>query len=124
MIRCNEKIVEMRDIGLVEVADRQQLETISMYDRQIERFRSVMEDLGLYGIMMKCRQFAGGEVDEIILLDPKTGAVMEIPREACFSTGVLTMFHDEDGNDKIREEETSRLEKEELIATLKLKFDL
>jgi hypothetical protein len=124
MIRCNAKIQEMRERGLIEVADRQQLETISMYDRQIVRFRDVMEDLGLYGIMMKCREFAGGEVDEIILLDPKTGAIMEVPRNVCFSTGVLTLFQDAEGNDRIREEETSRLEKEELISTLKHKFDL
>ena len=123
MIRCNEKIQEMRGQGLAEVADRQQLETITMYDRQIVRFRDVMHDLGLYEIMMKCHQFVGRETDEIILIHPKTGAVIELPRHSVLAAGVLTIKQDTEGNEKIAEEETSRLEKEELISALKLKFD-
>jgi hypothetical protein len=115
----------MREKGcLNDVANRQQLEDIDNYERQIRRFRDVMDDLGMYEVMLKCREFSGSEIDEIVFLDPKTGAVNELPRDVCFSTGVLSIIQDAEGKDRIREEETSRTEKEEMISTIKIKFNL
>jgi hypothetical protein len=123
MLRCKDKIQAMiKEQGLKEVADRQQLEAIQMYETQIERFRDVMHDLGLYEVMMKCRQFADGEMSEIIFLDPKTGAVIELPRDVVFESGVLSIVQDEEGAERIREEEISRAEKEEMMSTIRDKF--
>jgi hypothetical protein len=123
MLRCNDKMQAMKnEQGLKEVADRQQLEAIQMYETQIERFRDVMHDLGLYEVMMKCRQFNDGEMSEIILLDPKTGAVIELPRDVVFESGVLSIVQDEEGAGRIREEEISQAEKEEMMSTIRDKF--
>jgi hypothetical protein len=124
MVRCNDKTKDMVKQGLNEIADRQQLEEIERYERQIQQFVDVMQDLGLYEVMVKCRQFAEGEIDEIILLDPKTGAVMELSREECFAKGILTMIQDAEGKDRIREEEVSRVEKVEIISTLQVNFNM
>jgi hypothetical protein len=124
MVRCDEILQELKLGGLKDVADRQQLEEIDNYTIQLQRFRDVMNDLGLYEVMMKCRQFDGGEIDEIIFLDPKTGAIIEMTREDCFKAGILSIIQDAQGNDKIREEEHSRIEKEEMLSSIKISYNL
>jgi hypothetical protein len=124
MVRCDEILQELKVGGLKDVADRQQLEEIDNYTIQLQRFRDVMNDLGLYEVMMKCRQFDGGEIDEIIFLDPKTGAIIEMTREDCFKAGILSIIQDAEGNDKIREEEHSRIEKEEMLSSIKISYNL
>lgn len=124
MLRCNEKTKELLGLGLYHVADRQQLDAMERYDRQIQQFVDVMQDLGLHEVMLKCRQFLGGNLDEIILLDPKSGAVIEIPRDILFEKGILTWYNDEEGRDRIREEEVHWKEKMELLDCLRTKFEL
>ncbi len=124
MLRCNEKTKELLGRGLAQLADRQQLDAMERYDRQIQQFVDVMHDLGLHEVMLKCRQFVGGTLDEIILLDPKSGAVMEIPREALFEKGILTFSQDDEGRCSIREEEVHWAEKMELVETVRSKFEL
>jgi hypothetical protein len=124
MVRCDEILQKLKVGGLKDVADRQQLEEIDNYTTQLQRFRDVMNDLGLYEVMMKCRQFDGGEIDEIIFLDSKTGAIIEMNREDCFKAGILSIIQDAEGNDKIREEEHSRIEKEEMLSSIKISYSL
>jgi hypothetical protein len=124
MVRCDEILQELKVGGLKVVADRQQKKEIDNYTIQLQRFRDVMNDLGLYEVMMKCRQFDGGVIDEIIFLDPKTGALIEMTREDCFKAGILSIIQDAEGNDKIREEEHSRIEKEEMLSSIKMSYNL
>jgi hypothetical protein len=82
---------------LGDVADKQQHELFEQYSTQVKRFCDVMADLGLYEVMLKCRQFAEEpeeseeseesepepepEPDPIIFVDMKTASVFSIERE-------------------------------------------
>jgi hypothetical protein len=124
MLRCNEKRKELLALGLDRVADRQQLDALERYDQQIEKFVDVMHDLGLHEVMLKCRQFFGGTLDEIVLLDPKSGAVIELPRELLLKEGILSSYRDNLGRECFQEEERQWTEKLKLIETLQSKFDV
>jgi len=128
MVRCNDKTKELLSGtlllgGLDQIADRQQLDAMERYDRQIQQFVDVMRDLGLHEVMVQCRKFLhGGSLEDIILLDPKTGAVMEIPRELLFQKGILTLCQDDQGAERIQEEEVSRAERVELAGIVRSQF--
>jgi hypothetical protein len=123
MIRLEEMLQEMKTgPPLSEVADKQQLQLIDSFSRQLGVFKDVINDLGLLEVAMKSTQFSGEDSNEIVFLDPKTGAIIEFPRSDCFSKGILSTFADAEGKERIREEERSRVEIEELLSILKAKF--
>ncbi len=59
---------------LKHIADRQQLDEIENFEKQLIRFRDIMYDIGLLEVMIKSRQYGNPE-DELIFVDLKTGAL-------------------------------------------------
>lgn len=54
---CRDVMDKMRDECVQEIGDEKLLEAIRKYDDEVKRFVSIMEDLGLYKIMLKEREF-------------------------------------------------------------------
>ena len=56
LVICDEILQHMRSNGLAQVADRQVLDNMEHYHDRLGMFCDVMADLGLYKVMVKCRQ--------------------------------------------------------------------
>jgi len=95
----NDVVTVFRDEKLCDVADKQQLELFTAYGTQLQRFCDVMADLGLYEVMLKCREFAEEpeeeEPDPIIFIDMKTASVFEKERADAIEEGLVAT----DGNE-------------------------
>lgn len=102
----------MEKVTLNEVADKQILEEMNNYTIKIQKFCEIMNDLGLYEVMLKCIEFEndnGLDLSALIYLDCKTGCIGEIPREDLLAKNVLTIQGvDKDGRDLFNEAVTSQ----------------
>jgi hypothetical protein len=98
MNACCEIIKTLKGTSLKDIADRQHLEEIDNYEKQMKRFRDLMADLGLYDVMMKCWEFGqGGE--ELIFVDLKTGAIGGVEIKWCIDKKLIHTIKDAAGND-------------------------
>jgi hypothetical protein len=101
-----ESLQHMRKVTLAEIIDKQILEQMDNYGAKLKKFCDVMADLGLYEVMLKCREFACVEdnKDDLIFLDLKTGGIGELDRAACLGKRVITSTHkDQEGNEIFEE---------------------
>lgn len=64
LVICDEILQHMRSNGLAQVADRQVLDNMDHYHDRLGMFCDVMADLGLYKVMVKCRELLQQEEDE------------------------------------------------------------
>jgi hypothetical protein len=93
---CCEILLQLKANSLQGVADKQQLEEIDKFDRQMVRFRDLMADLGLHDVMLKCWQLSQPE-DEFIFVDLKTGTVGAIDVKTCLQHLLVHTIKDEQG---------------------------
>jgi hypothetical protein len=117
--QCGDVLQHMRKESLEKVADKQILEEMSKYSAKLQKFCDVMADLGLYEVMLKCREFANQEETVeagFIFLDIKTGGIGELSREDCLSKHVINVSgKDEEGNDVYAEAETDDEKKKKIL---------
>jgi hypothetical protein len=107
-----ERMIYIQDVlkvigdTLGDVADKQDHELFDSYRNQVQRFCDIMADLGLYEVMLKCREFAEEPEDEsssseeeeepepdpdpIIFVDMKSVSVFVVERAEAIEKGVLT----------------------------------
>lgn len=110
MVRLEEMLQGMTESEpLSIVADKQQLLTVTHFSNQLTIFKDVINDLGLLEVAMKCRDFIGEDEDIVVLLDPKTGATIELSRSEFFSSTNA-------------QEESNQVEKEELLSRIQEVF--
>jgi hypothetical protein len=123
LTQCGDVLKHMRDVSLNQVADKQILEEMDNYRAKLQKFCDVMADLGLYEVMLKCREFAMEEdaQDEIIFLDLKTGGIGELDRGDILEKKLLTLVSKtDDGKDVFSEACTDEENQEKLRKMIKL----
>lgn len=102
MTTCGQTLKRLKQVCLTDIADKQILEEIDSYQVQWQRFCDLMADLGLYDVMLKSREFAGGrEGDFLLFVDLKTGSIGVILRKVAVEKGVVKVLKDEQGHEKI-----------------------
>ena len=93
---CKDLMHELRGIVLDDMADRQVLAAMDEYNRAINRFFSLIQDLGVHRIISKSRELSPVKVPKELLLD--------IPRGAGHATKIdgskLTSARSESGNNQ------------------------
>jgi hypothetical protein len=122
LAQCGDVLKHMRDVSLNQVADKQILEEMDNYRAKLQKFCDVMADLGLYEVMLKCREFAGEEdtQDDIIFLDLKTGGIGELDRGDVVEKKLLTFVaKTEDGKDVFSEACTDEESQDKLLKMIK-----
>ena len=122
LAQCGDVLRHMRDVSLNQVADKQILEEMDNYRAKLQKFCDVMADLGLYEVMLKCREFANEEdtQDDIIFLDLKTGGIGELDRADIVEKKLLTFVSKtEDGKDVFSEACTDEEGQEKLLKMIK-----
>ena len=119
MVVSGEILVSLKEKVLTGIADKQILEQIDYYVKQVACFCDVMADLGLYEVMLKCREFNGDD-DILIFIDPKTGAIGELCRKSCKDAGLISITTNAFGKEAIKEA-ASGVDKQALVQTIKEK---
>lgn len=89
--------------------------------RRLSKFCDVMADLGLYDVMLKCREFANTDMsDDLIFLDLKTSGIGEMSRSDCIQNKLLTLIRrDEQSNDVFQETASDDENKEKLMTIMR-----
>mmetsp|Transcript_10984 Transcript_10984/g.31523 ORF Transcript_10984/g.31523 Transcript_10984/m.31523 type:complete len:419 (-) Transcript_10984:29-1285(-) len=120
MNKCCEVLTHFKDVTLVGVADKQQIEELENYAKSMKRFRDIMADLGLYEVMLKCWEF-GMDNEEFIFVDLKTGAIGGISIKECIDLGyVHTIKNEKTGSDVgFREAITDDEDKEAVLGLVR-----
>lgn len=120
MTTCGETLKRLKDVCLTDIADKQILEEIDSYQVQWQRFCDLMADLGLYEVMLKSREFAGGKEGNFLLfVDLKTGCIGAILRKVAVEKGVIKVLKDDQGNEKITDGVRSHKEITNLVDLLR-----
>lgn len=122
LTEVQEMVQHMRDVSLNQIADKQFLEKMDLYSNTLQKFCDVMADLGLYEVMLKCREFAGVEdnMDDLIFLDMKTGGIGEMDRGECLRKRILTSNNADDvGNEIFNESCTDPEAQEKVLAMIR-----
>lgn len=57
LCECRDTLQNLRTESLGEVADKQILEEMDNFKTNLDKFCEIMADLGLFEVMLKCRQF-------------------------------------------------------------------
>jgi len=71
---CKDMMHELRGLALDDMADRQVLAAMDEYNRAINRFFSLIQDLGIHRIISKSRELSPVKVPKELLLDFPCGA--------------------------------------------------
>lgn len=117
---CRDTLQHMRTVSLNDVADKQILEEMDNFATILQKFCDVMADLGLFEVMLKCREFdvveEGPNLDNLLFIDIKTLSFGELSREDCLFQKVLTPRGvDETGNTLFAEIPTDDAAKDKLF---------
>jgi hypothetical protein len=119
---CGDVLKHMREVSLEAVADKQILEEMDNYKAKLQKFCDVMADLGLYQVMMKCREFAEEEVDtleDFLFVDLKTSGIGELSRTEVLASKALKAYtQDADGNDIFSESAVDEEPRDRIIKIL------
>lgn len=110
---CSDTLKHLRDTSLTHIADRQQLEEMENFDKQMIQFQDIMHDLGLSEVMTKCHDYATPE-DEFLFVDLKTGLVGAISVAACLDKAVVQKVSDQE-SETFKEAIQDKDERQELI---------
>lgn len=119
---CGDILRHMREVSLNKVADKQILEEMDNYRVTLQKFCDVMADLGLYEVMLKCREFANMEElnDDLIFLDLKTGGIGALDRATVIEKKLITpVSKTEDGKDVFSEACTDDENQERILKIIK-----
>lgn len=118
---CGDILKHMREVSLGEVVDKQILGKFDQFNTTLEKFCDVMSDLGLYEIMLKCREFAHASFEEeLIFLDLKTGGIGELGRADCIQKHLITaLSKDDKGHDVFQETIADVDERERILELIK-----
>ena len=122
LTECGDQLKKMKEESLNEIADKQVLGEMENYSDKLQKFCDVMADLGLYEVMLKCREFANqdDDLEDLIFMDMKTGGIGELSREEILHKRLLTVLSkDENGNDVFQESATDEQATEKLTKMLK-----
>lgn len=120
---CGDLLQHMRKESLEAVVDRQLLDRFDSYFATLDKFCTIMQDLGLYELLLKCRGYANEDssIEDLIFLDLKTGGIGELSREDCKTLRLITCLTtpDDDGNDVFSEAVKDEEAKEKLLKMIK-----